>query len=99
MAAEVLSGTLNDNQAATLIGVQSFGKGIVQTFFPLSDGSCIKLTTSHYFTPNGTDIHGVGIAPDIVVEEDPETEADEQLEAALEYLTGQGPAGDQTAVR
>lgn len=90
-ASEVLSGTLKDNQRATIVGTQSFGKGIVQTFFPLSDGSAVKLTTAHYFTPNGTDIHGVGITPDVEVEDDPETEADEMLERAKEILNETTP--------
>ncbi|MCD8009380.1 MAG: S41 family peptidase [Lachnospiraceae bacterium] len=88
-ASEVLAGSLKDNDRATLVGTQTFGKGIVQTFYQLSDGSGIKLTTAHYFTPNGTDIHGVGIEPDLVVEDDGETEADEQLEAALEAIRGE----------
>ncbi len=97
-ASEVLSGTLKDNGRATIMGTQSFGKGIVQTFFPLTDGSAIKLTTAHYFTPNGTDIHGVGITPDQVVEDDRETEDDEQLQAALAALGGRN-TGNQAASR
>ncbi|MCD8125794.1 MAG: S41 family peptidase [Lachnospiraceae bacterium] len=88
-ASEVLAGSLKDNDRATLVGTQTFGKGIVQTFYQLSDGSGIKLTTAHYFTPNGTDIHGVGIEPDLVVEDDEDTETDEQLEAALEAIRGE----------
>lgn len=88
-ASEVLAGSLKDNDRAALVGTQTFGKGIVQTFYQLSDGSGIKLTTAHYFTPNGTDIHGVGIEPDLVVEDDEDTETDEQLEAALEAIRGE----------
>ncbi|MCD8052854.1 MAG: S41 family peptidase [Lachnospiraceae bacterium] len=88
-ASEVLAGSLKDNDRAALVGTQTFGKGIVQTFYQLSDGSGIKLTTAHYFTPNGTDIHGVGIEPDLVVEDDEDTETDEQLEAALEAIHGE----------
>ena len=86
-ASEVLSGALKDNNRAVLIGEQSFGKGIVQTFFQLSDGSGVKLTTAHYSTPDGTDIHGIGIEPDRVVEDDRNTEEDEQLQAAVEEVT------------
>ena len=85
-ASEVLSGTLKDNDRALIVGEQSFGKGIVQSFYPLSDGSGIKLTTSHYFTPDGTDIHGVGIAPDIEIKDDRNTEEDEQLVRAVEEV-------------
>ena len=85
-AAEVLSGALKDNNRAILVGEQSFGKGIVQTFFSLSDGSGVKLTTADYCTPSGKNIHGVGIAPDLEVADDPDTEADEQLDAALEEV-------------
>ena len=85
-ASEVLSGALQDNNRAIVVGEQSFGKGIVQTFFTLNDGSGIKLTTAHYSTPGGRDIHGVGITPDLGVEDDAETEADEQLDAALEEI-------------
>lgn len=85
-ASEVLSGALQDNNRALVVGEQSFGKGIVQTFFALDDGSGIKLTTAHYSTPGGRDIHGVGITPDLGVEDDTDTEADEQLDAAMEEI-------------
>ena len=85
-ASEVLSGTLKDNGRAVLVGEKSFGKGIVQSFYPLSDGSGIKITTSHYFTPLGTDIHGVGITPDIEIKDDRNTEEDEQLVRAVEEV-------------
>lgn len=87
-ASEVLSGCIRDYGAGTIIGTQTFGKGIVQNIVPFSDGTAMKITTAHYYTPNGTDIHGVGITPDLVVEDDKETEdVDEQLEAAIELLT------------
>ncbi len=88
-AAEVLSGTLQDHGVAQLVGTTTFGKGIVQTFYELSDGSGIKLTTAHYFTPNGTDIHGAGIQPDVTVEREAGAEADVQLEQAQELLQAQ----------
>lgn len=86
-ASEVFAGCLKDYDAATIVGETSFGKGIVQTVFTLSDGSRIKLTTASYYSPNGTNIHGVGIQPDIEVTDDPETEEDEQLLAAIKALT------------
>jgi carboxyl-terminal processing protease len=65
---EIVAGALQDNQRAIILGARTFGKGSVQTVFPLRDGSALKLTTSRYFTPKGTSIHDKGIAPDIIVE-------------------------------
>ena len=76
-ASEIVAGALKDWDRATLIGTQSFGKGSVQTIIPLSDGSGLRLTTAKYYTPNNAEIHGKGIAPDIVVELEPVTESDE----------------------
>lgn len=67
-ASEILAGAVQDHGAGTVIGETTYGKGIVQTRYTLSDGSGIQITTSHYFTPNGRSIHGVGITPDIEVE-------------------------------
>ena len=90
-ASEVLAGTLKDNGRAQLVGATTFGKGIVQTFYSLSDGSGVKLTTAHYFTPNGTDIHGVGVTPNVEAEQPDdektgESENDTQLNKALEII-------------
>ncbi len=68
-ASEILSGALQDNNRAVILGTQSFGKGSVQTIIPLSDKSALRLTTAKYMTPNGKSIHGLGITPDIVMEE------------------------------
>ena len=84
-AAEVLSGAAKDHEIATLVGVQTYGKGIVQTLFPLGDGTAIKLTVADYYTPSGANIHGVGITPDVIVELG-ESGEDTQLEKALEIL-------------
>lgn len=67
-ASEILAGAIKDYQYGTLIGTTTFGKGIVQTIFPLEDGDAVKLTTAKYFTPNGNYIHGAGIEPDIELE-------------------------------
>ena len=67
-ASEILAGAIKDYQAATLVGTQTFGKGIVQTAYSMTDGSGLKITMARYYTPDGNYIHGVGIAPDIVVE-------------------------------
>jgi carboxyl-terminal processing protease len=65
---EIVAGALQDHKRALLLGTRTFGKGSVQTVFPLSDGSALKLTTSRYFTPSGRSIHEKGIMPDIIVE-------------------------------
>ncbi len=89
-AAEVLTGALKDHGKATVVGVTTYGKGIVQTVRTLSDGSSVKLTTSAYYTPSGTNIHGVGITPDVEVELDEEAYledgSDNQLETAIETM-------------
>jgi carboxyl-terminal processing protease len=66
---EILAGALKDHRRAIILGAKTFGKGSVQTVFPLKDGSALKLTTSRYFTPSGQSIHEKGIIPDIVVEQ------------------------------
>lgn len=67
-ASEIFAGAIKDRNRGVLIGNKTFGKGIVQRIKQLSDGSGFKLTVSEYFTPNGTNIHGIGIEPDIVVD-------------------------------
>ncbi|MEH2060145.1 MAG: S41 family peptidase [Nostoc sp.] len=67
-ASEILSGALQDDRRATLVGTRTFGKGLVQAVEPLDDGSALKLTIAKYYTPKGRDINHVGIAPDITVE-------------------------------
>ena len=66
-AAEIVSGALQDNGRAVILGSQTFGKGSVQTIIPLEDGAALKLTTAKYYTPNGRSIQAEGITPDIVV--------------------------------
>ncbi len=72
-SSEILTGALKDNHAATIVGSTTFGKGIMQTILPFSDGTAIKLTSHRYYTPSGVNIQGVGIEPDIKVEFDSET--------------------------
>lgn len=85
-ASEIFAGAIKDYGVGTLIGTQTFGKGIVQSLFPLSDGSAIKVTVSRYYTPAGNNIHEVGITPDIILEKDTESEEDNQLQKAIDVL-------------
>lgn len=90
-ASEILAGAIKDYGIGTLLGTKTFGKGIVQRPIELSDGSAVKLTISSYYTPNGINIHGVGIEPDEVCEFDSERyyseeKYDNQLERAKELL-------------
>ena len=86
-ASEIFTGALKDYDEAEIIGTTTFGKGIVQSIVPLSDGSAVKLTSAKYYTPSGVCIHGTGIEPDQVVEYDREAAEDNQLQAAIDYLT------------
>jgi len=94
-ASEILAGAIKDYEYGTLIGTTTFGKGIVQTIFPLREGDALKLTTAKYFTPNGNYIHKVGIEPDIELEyeylnpegEEYERQYDNQILKAIEVLT------------
>lgn len=93
-ASEILAGAIQDYGIGTLIGTTSYGKGIVQQIVSLKDGSAVKLTVSSYYTPNGRNIHGIGIEPDEVCEFDSEAyytekeedSVDNQLERAKEVL-------------
>lgn len=89
-ASEILAGAVKDYGIGTLVGTTTYGKGVVQNIFGLTDGSAIKLTISNYFTPNGNNIHGIGIEPDVEVELDVDKYYDEnidtQLEKALEII-------------
>jgi carboxyl-terminal processing protease len=66
-ASEIVAGALKDWNRAVIVGVQTFGKGSVQTLIPLSDGAGLRLTTAKYYTPSGVSIQNVGITPDIIV--------------------------------
>lgn len=88
-ASEILAGAVKDYNIGKLVGTTTFGKGIVQKVINLSDGSAIKLTVSSYFTPNGNNIHGIGIEPDVEIPFDAElykNGTDNQLEKAKEVL-------------
>ena len=83
-ASEIFAGAVQDFKAGTVVGTQSYGKGVVQNTFPLSDGSALKLTVRKYYTPNGRNINGKGITPDIKVEND--GKKDKQLDTAKSIL-------------
>jgi len=85
-ASEIVAGALQEHGAATLIGAQTFGKGSVQELVDLDEGASLKVTVARWLTPEGNSISEGGLTPDIVVEYDPESEEDTQLEAAIEYL-------------
>lgn len=96
-ASEIFSGAIQDYETGTIIGTQTFGKGIVQSILPFNDGSAIKITVSRYFTPRGTCIHGEGITPDVEVELNEELKTkltiekseDNQLQKAIENVKEQ----------
>ena len=94
-ASEILAGALHDNHRATLVGEKTFGKGLIQSLFDLSDGSGLAVTVAKYETPNHTDINKLGIMPDRVIPSEPllrnqvATEADHQYQTALELLSSQ----------
>ncbi|MBQ7155960.1 MAG: S41 family peptidase [Synergistaceae bacterium] len=84
-ASEIVAGALNDRGRAKLIGEKSFGKGSVQTLFPLTDGSGVYVTIARYYTPSGKVIDHVGLSPDIEVKGEPDRDItkDEQLQRAI----------------
>ncbi|KNZ42901.1 S41 family peptidase [Acetobacterium bakii] len=92
-SSEILAGALQDTGAATLVGVKTFGKGIVQEVVGLKDGGGFKVTNSEYFTPNGNNIHEKGLEPNVVIEATDfmknnffTDEEDVQLQKALETI-------------
>jgi carboxyl-terminal processing protease len=92
-ASEILAGALKDNHRATIVGERTFGKGLIQSLFDLSDGSGLAVTVAKYETPAHIDINKQGIKPDMMVSLDPiamtqlGTTADRQYEVAVELLT------------
>lgn len=88
-AAEIFAGALQDNDRAIIIGEQTYGKGLIQTIYPVKGGGALRLTTNKYFTPNGIDINELGITPDHIVENPKDGSQDLQLERALEIMKKQ----------
>lgn len=90
-ASEIFTGAMRDFKKATIVGTKTFGKGIVQITYPLSDGSAVKVTNAKYFTPKGECIHKKGIKPDVVIEFKPNGQEndilkDNQVKKAIEVL-------------
>ena len=97
-ASEILAGAIKDYGIGTLVGTTTFGKGIVQRIISLTDGSAVKLTVSHYYTPNGNNIHEVGIEPDVEIAFDGDAYyndgVDNQLQKAIEVMNEKLGAAD-----
>lgn len=92
-ASEIFSGAIRDYKAGTLVGEKTFGKGVVQTLIDTGEGTALKVTISKYYTPNGENIHKIGIKPDVEVKYPEELlkkpykrETDPQFNKALEIL-------------
>lgn len=85
-SSEILAGALKDHKVAVLVGEKSYGKGLVQTVYPLPGGDALLLTTDKYYTPNDIDINQIGIVPDYVVQNPEDAKSDGQMEKALEIL-------------
>jgi carboxyl-terminal processing protease len=88
-AAEILTAALADDAGATVVGTRSYGKGVFQQEVGLSNGGALKLTIGEYFTPDGTNLAGKGIHPDVRAKDDLRTRADEAIQRALGVLAGQ----------
>ncbi len=91
-ASEVVSGAIQDQERGVLIGTQTFGKGSINHYRELSDGSAVYISIARWYTPNGRQIEGNGLTPDIVVEmteQDIEEGKDPQFDKAIEYIEGQ----------
>lgn len=91
-ASEIFSGAMKDNHRATIVGEQSFGKGLVQEINKLPDDAGVNITIQRYLTPSGSDIHKKGITPDVVVkltDENVKNKDDVQLKEAIKIMEGQ----------
>lgn len=84
-ASEIVAGALKDHGVAAIVGGKTFGKGVVQEVVPLSDGNVMKLTVSEWLTPNGNHINGIGITPDVLID-NLDNKTDLQLEAGLRKI-------------
>ena len=91
-ASEIFSGAVQDYGTAKIVGVTTYGKGVVQQLMDLGDGTCLKVTIAEYYTPNGRSINGKGVEPDVEVEyqyDEENPKADNQLDQALSTVQGE----------
>lgn len=91
-ASEIFSGAIQDYGTGTIVGMTTYGKGVVQQLIDLKDGTCLKVTIAEYYTPSGRSINGTGVTPDVEVEyvyDENNPEADNQLDKALEVVRGE----------
>ena len=88
-SAEILTAALADDAGSTVVGTRSYGKGVFQQEIGLSNGGALKLTVGRYFTPDGVNLAGKGIHPDVYVRDNPRTKRDEAMQRALEVLAHQ----------
>lgn len=91
-ASEIFSGAIQDYGTGTIVGMTTYGKGVVQQLMDLGDGTCLKVTIAEYYTPSGRSINGTGVEPDVEVEYEYDKnnpEADNQLDKALEVVSGE----------
>ncbi|MGN0434005.1 MAG: S41 family peptidase, partial [Bilifractor sp.] len=96
-ASEMFAGAVLDYNVGIAVGTVTYGKGIEQDSYTLSDGSVLKITTTHYYTPDHHDVNGNGITPNITVEADKDTSSDIQLEKASAVIREElsGKSADQ----
>ncbi|MFN2461681.1 MAG: S41 family peptidase [Candidatus Velthaea sp.] len=102
-ASEITAGAIQDSGVGTVIGTKTYGKGVVQSIYPLGDGSAVKITTARYLTPHGRDINTVGITPDLLADLPKDAKIrpgdpakDPQLQQAMTFLQGKIAALDST---
>lgn len=91
-ASEIFSGAIQDYGTGTIVGMTTYGKGVVQQLMDLGDGTCLKVTVAEYYTPSGRSINGTGVEPDVEVEyeyDENNPEADNQLDRAMEVVCGE----------
>jgi carboxyl-terminal processing protease len=89
-ASEIVTGALRDHKRATVVGTKTFGKGVFQQVEPLSNGGVLDLTVGRYFLPNGENLAGNGIVPQVKAKDNPHTSQDEALNTALQTLISKG---------
>lgn len=90
-ASEIFAGTVQDYELGKIVGMTTYGKGVVQQLIEIGDGTCLKITMAEYFTAKGRSVNGKGVTPDVEIEYEPDEsnpEADNQLDKAIETIKG-----------